>query len=311
MADVFEEEEEDENNTQDSQRRVRGGCKSRDGAELESLGVELVDVGENGHGSTRPSSRRPVSDHSDNAREINPSRSLEEMPTKPMSHDREVFQRSVIDIVHDSEEPRFSTVTKTSDDSTITPTLSHHQPDAPSLASLADSMEYAVSRPIPYYDQMETTSSLSSPDFMHGSFDAPRLHTANSSITDRTTWSSSRPGEPAQWLSTEDVPSLTSSASTMVSGPHPRLSNSGGTGPLGERSASFSAAVPRRTRPVSAGKRASFVSLSRLVGSSYGEKSKLSIESRAQEDAEKSDKRKGNRISRLMRFWKSKEKLAA
>lgn len=308
MADVFEEEEEDENNAQDSQRRIRGGSKSRDSAELESLGVEVVDVGENGHGSTRPSPRRAVSGNSDNARGVNLSKSLEEMSTKPMSHDREVFQRPVIDIVHDNEEPRFSTVTKTSDDSTITPTLSHHQPDAPSLA---DSTEYAVSRPMPYYDQTDTASSISSPDFMHGSFDAPRLHTANSSITDRTTWSSSRPGEPGQWLSTEDVPSLTSSASTTISGPHPRLSNSGGTRPLGERSASFSAAVPRRTRPVSAGKRASLASLSRLVGSSYGEKSKLSIESRAQDDAEKPDKKKGNRISRLMRFWKSKEKLAA
>jgi len=40
-----------------------------------------------------------------------------------------------------------------------------------------------------------------------------------------------------------------------------------------------------------------------------GKKSKLSIESRAHEESDKSDKKKGNRISRLMKFWKSKEKL--
>jgi len=48
------------------------------------------------------------------------------------------------------------------------------------------------------------------------------------------------------------------------------------------------------------------------VGSSYGEKSKLNIEEHAsQEHAEKVEKRKGSRISRLMRFWKLKEKTSS
>jgi len=296
MADVFEEDEEDENHGQDTQRRTRGSSKTRDDTDLTGLK----------HGSTKPNPRRAISNNSDTVRKANSSQDPADNSLKPFCHENKANENPPVEIVDAVEEPRFSTLTKSSDDSTITPTLSQHQPDA---LSLADSMDFALSRPSPYYDQLETTSSVSSPDFINGSFDTPRLHTANSSITDRTTWSSSRPGEPGQWLSTEDVPSLTSSASTMISGPHPRLSNSGGARPLEERSASFSAAVPRRTRPVSAGKRASLASLSRLVGSSYGEKSKLSIESRAQDQADKSEKKKGNRISRLMKFWKSKEKL--
>jgi hypothetical protein len=299
MADVFEEDEEDENHSPDTTRKIRAGSKTWDNADLKGLGVQIMDVGDNEQGSARPRVKQTLSENNDTIRKADSS--PDPLPTESIVH-----EDPPVHIAGAVEEPRFSTITKTSDDSTITPTLSLHQPDSQSLNG---SMDFALPRASMYHDQTETTSSVSSPDFMNGSFDVPRLHTANSSITDRTTWSSSRPGEPAQWLSTEDVPSLTSSASTMISGPQPRFSSSGGTRPLGERSASFSAAVPRRTRPVSAGKRSSLASLSRLVGSSYGEKSKLSIESRAHEESDKSDKKKGNRISRLMKFWKSKEKL--
>ena len=96
----------------------------------------------------------------------------------------------------------------------------------------------------------------------------------------------------------------------MISGHPSRFSTSAETRASTERSSSVSGVVPARTTSVSAYKRSSLASLSRLVGSSYGEKSKLSIASSAPSDeAEKRDKKKGNRISRLMRFWKSKEKL--
>jgi hypothetical protein len=51
------------------------------------------------------------------------------------------------------------------------------------------------------------------------------------------------------------------------------------------------------------------VSLSRLVGSSSGEKSKLSIEEKPQPDAADGvgKDKKGKRLSRLMQFWKPKE----
>jgi hypothetical protein len=71
----------------------------------------------------------------------------------------------------------------------------------------------------------------------------------------------------------------------------------------GQRSASLSSAAVSR-------KRSSMASLSRLISSSHGEKSKLSIESRAPHIMEADKKEKGSkskRISRMMQFWKPKD----
>jgi hypothetical protein len=102
-------------------------------------------------------------------------------------------------------------------------------------------------------------------------------------------------------MSVDDVPSLTSSNSTMTreSGANPGYAFRDG-----QRSASVSSASgPTR-------KRSSMVSLSRLISSSHGERSKLSIESRAPSnpEIERKDKgSKGKRISRMIQFWKPKE----
>ncbi|KAK0512918.1 hypothetical protein JMJ35_004935 [Cladonia borealis] len=99
----------------------------------------------------------------------------------------------------------------------------------------------------------------------------------------------------------DDVPSLRSSAST-TSARQPRVSSSTNTFSSAERSSSLSAAIPTRTRPVSAGKRASLAGLSRLVGSSYN-RSKLNIEMSAPPDSDEPiEKKKGHLISRLMKF---------
>ena len=214
-----------------------------------------------------------------------------------------------IEIVGADEEPRFSMVTKSSDESTITPTLSHDPLETRPASAPFDSM---MPTPALTFGTSEAPSVVSSPDFNQTSFDVPRIHTANSSITDRATLSSNRTGENSMGVhsSVDDVPSLTSSASTM-SARQPRVSSSTNTFSSAERSSSFSAAVSPRTRPVSAGKRASLASLSRLVGSSYN-RSKLNIEMSAPPDSDEPiEKKKGHRISRLMKFWKSKEKRAA
>jgi len=101
----------------------------------------------------------------------------------------------------------------------------------------------------------------------------------------------------------DDVPSLTSSNSTMTRDSiflpmthNPQFRE-------GQRSASLSSAAVNR-------KRSSIASLSRLISSSHGEKSKLSIESRAPHIMETGKKGKGSkskRISRMMQFWKPKE----
>lgn len=135
------------------------------------------------------------------------------------------------------------------------------------------------------------------------SYDAQRISTAPSSFTDEQGFQSLLLGEPGPEIrmSVDDVPSLTSSNSTMTreSGINPALNNPQFRG--GQRSASLSS--PSITR-----KRSSIASLSRLLTSSHGEKSKLSIEERAPSSPEKKDKGgKGKRLSRMMQFWKPKD----
>lgn len=218
---------------------------------------------------------------------------------------------SPVEIVGAEEEPRFSVVTKSSDESTITPTLSRDPTD---IRSDSAPLDFAMPTPALTYGTPETPSAVSSPDYTRSSFDVPRLHTASSSITDRATLNSSRAGDQGLGLhgSVDDVPSLTSSASTMSARPL-RISSSANSGFSADRSCSLSAAVPARTRPVSAHKRLSLASLTRLAGSSYN-RSKLNItESAPPETVEQTEKKKkkGHRISRMMKFWKSKEKLSS
>lgn len=101
--------------------------------------------------------------------------------------------------------------------------------------------------------------------------------------------------------STDDLPSLSDSVSSNA---YPRGSCSGNTRPsLEQRSNSMF--VPGSSRLHESWKRSSLASLNRLIpGSSHG--SKLKLETVCADGEEKSRK-KSNRISKLMRFWRSKE----
>ena len=209
-----------------------------------------------------------------------------------------------IEVVEAHEEPRFSMITKSSDESTITPTLQDHLDTHPTSRSF----NFPISTSTFGSTTSGIPSSVSSPDFSKTSFDGPRMHTAASSITDRMTLSSSRAGDHSSGVhsSVDDVPSLTSSASTMSAHP-PRFSISDRS--TADRSSSLSAAVLPRTQNSTAHKRLSLASLSRLTGGSYS-RSKLNIEETAPiENVERTEKKKGKRISRLMKFWKPKDKL--
>lgn len=142
--------------------------------------------------------------------------------------------------------------------------------------------------------------------------DAPRSIAA-SSMTDRNFSSHSYhhlPSAEYPYASVEDVPSLTSSASTMTNTlnrfsaasffPRGRLS--------AERAASFSAAGTRRTSQANASKRSSLASLSKLVGGPHSERSKLNQEEKPPSTASDKTKKKGRRLSRMMHFWKPKDK---
>ena len=301
MAIEEEEEEDDEEEVASmaANASIRSNHMELQGDHASGLGVKIVEAESD---TDRPmervmrrSSSKGVFENHDSVTRLDASR-----------------ESGLLEIVGADEEPRFSVITKSSDECTITPKLSHDPLEARPVSAPLD---FAMSTPaLTYNATPETPSAVSSPDFSRTSLDMPRMHTASSSITDRATLSSSRAGDHTLTLhsSVDDVPSLTSSASTMASGHPPRISSSANTCSSADRSASFSAPVPARTRPASAGKRNSLASLTRLVGGGSYNRSKLNIEECVQPDTpEKTDKKKGNRISRLMKFWKSKEKLSS
>ena len=302
MADVFEEDEEEVIAAHGSRRESSQANRSQQ-IEPPGLDVQVVNVGgENIVPFDRSSKREP----------LNKTKSESGLGSKARQHDTDISHPSgetkdvQVGIANPGDEPRLSVVTKSSDESTVTP-LSNDQ--SRNEATPIDP-NHSQAAPQTFIAGAESPTDPS-PDYIQTSFDVPRLNTAHSSITDRSVWSSSRTAEsgPDTSYSTEDVPSLTSSASTMFSHAVP-FSPVVESRPSAERSFSTSAVVSKRPGTASAAKRASLASLSRLVGGSFGEKSKLSIESSVpQEEGERRDKKKRNRISRLMKFWKSKENL--
>lgn len=166
---------------------------------------------------------------------------------------------------------------------------------------------------------MSLGSSMASPRSPM-SLDGHRVSTAPSSFVDYSHRLSTAPsssenndfqsllmGEPGPEVVriSIDVPSLTSSNSTMT-----RESNFPGVRPRNtpfqdQRPASFtSTAFGRR--------RSSLASLSRLINSAHGERSKLSMEVPADSEPEKKQKSsKTRRLSKMMQFWKPKESARA
>ncbi|OJJ49957.1 hypothetical protein ASPZODRAFT_57688 [Penicilliopsis zonata CBS 506.65] len=157
------------------------------------------------------------------------------------------------------------------------------------------------------------SSSFPSPDFHYASSEAPRsITTPSTSDRNFSNLSYSTDHSPDfPHNSMDDVPSLTSSASTMANTMHrfsatffgrPRLSS--------DRAASFSASVNRRTSQGNVTpKRSSLASLSKLVVGTHAERSKLSHEEKPPvNESDPTSKKKGRRISRLMHFWKVKER---
>ncbi|TKA80756.1 hypothetical protein B0A55_02696 [Friedmanniomyces simplex] len=164
-----------------------------------------------------------------------------------------------VEIVDAEEEPRASSLTKSSD-SSETPTLLASQPGT--LALPPSEEPQSLMTPDTYQ-----TSTFSSPDFgrRQGSFETSRVGTAASSITDNRTMSSSTGDHNLR--RSIDVPSLTSSLSTRMSTLHANSSHRDfGTEPIAPAAtvdpSTLATAAHRR-------KRASIQSLSQLVGGSF------------------------------------------
>ncbi|KAL8683202.1 MAG: hypothetical protein Q9186_000814 [Xanthomendoza sp. 1 TL-2023] len=311
MADVFEEDEEDETEHQTRSTRTQKRVSTGDGRDEldQGLGVTVVDAANNTGTLAKGGSKNPIVTSSDSKHDYSLLQRGTPDSTTPAIDQSHI---GIIDIVSADEEPRAPESAKALNESTVTPTsASDRLVSRPASAP----MQYTLPQPSPAFAVPEIHSSaLSTPDFRQTSFEGPRLHTATSSITDRATLSSFRAGDHGFDTrgSVDDVPSLTSSASTMASAYPPRISSSAPTRASADRPSSLSSVpIVPRTCPSNASKRSSLASLSRLVGGSSGGRSKLNLsESAAAEESQKTEKKRGKRISRLMRFWKPKEKVA-
>jgi len=313
MADVFEEEEPEEDPSTLKAPVSPLSMKSQVEEEVEEPKIQLVEAEDSSKGSGinwnfNDGLGIKQSDNTDQEKStetLSPSQ-VPKSTSKANSSSQSV-EVSPVEVVEDFEEPRTSSLTHSSD-STITPQLVADEPkESAQVMSLHLPLgQQSLMTPDTF------TSSFSSPDFRssQASFDTPRLGTSASSMTDyRVLPSPHFVGEPGPELriSTDDVPSLSSSRSTTsVMHPFGLMSPRRPS----ERSTSLCSVtgdMEQRRR-----KRSSIASLSRLINgsSSFGEKSKLSIEQRPHseyiEPGTRESKKKHNRLSKLM-FWKPKE----
>lgn len=316
MADVFEEEEPEDDATKSSEKSINlEPATGEEHEEPEEPKIQVVETDEHQNGSSinwnfngglglkRTEKKREQG----SSEPCSPRTLPDQLPSvEEATHSTGA---DVVEVVEDYEEPRTSSLTHSSD-STVTPSIpANDTKEAHPVMNL--------SLPLPQQNLMTPdtfTSSFPSPDFRSSqiSFDTPRLGTAASSMTDYQAMPSPRFGEPGPELrvSVDDVPSLTSSRSTMTSAMQSAFPAFPSPRQPGDRSASLCSApsdVESRRR-----KRSSIASLSRLINtSSFGERSKLSIETRPQseymETPHKESKKKHKRLSKLMQFWKPKE----
>ncbi|PQE20806.1 Cell wall proline rich protein [Rutstroemia sp. NJR-2017a BBW] len=301
MADVFEEDEEDDEWEDTKASSDKESLNRTDDEDQNALGIDITII------DAEPTTTEPTSDLTPD--ETDPQ-GLSRKSSAKSEHsnisvkDEPVLEEesiSPIEIADDSIPPRPDSGAQSSE-STATPPF---RPRPAKELAPVEINPFALQPPYqftPSSPHSTIQSSFPSPRSPF-SYDTQRISTAQSSIADENAFHSLLLGEPGPELrmSVDDVPSLTSSNSTMTRESGPNL---GYIFRDGQRSASVSSAVgPNR-------KRSSMVSLSRLISSSHGERSKLSIESRAPSNAESQSKErqsKSKRISRMIQFWKPKD----
>ena len=210
----------------------------------------------------------------------------------------------------------------------ITPNTSNtldlaQPPDAQGSVEIADGDQTMSSfgKPLesnPSRSHLEDKRPVTSPDFgaAKPSFVPPmldsdsaelRLPLARTPMTDRYAFNGGRPASEHLHGSTEDVPSLSSTVSTAT-GNVPRNHTGFHARTVGDRPGSISTSVPPRSSGSITSKRSSLVSFTKLISGSVGERSKLSHEQKVPQDEPERARKKGHRFSRVLHFWKSKEK---
>jgi hypothetical protein len=316
MADVFEEDEEDDEWEDAKASSDRGSTNKAEDEDDAGLGIGIKVVDADNMGSDRPMDwtvdesgslqrgvKRKGSGLSEGERRQVSSSTKSEHSSTSLK-DEPILEESPrpVEIVDDSLPARPDSRAQSSD-STATPPF---RPRPGKDLAPVDIQPFSLqpSYLTPTSPNSTTQSSFPSPRSPF-SYDTQRISTAPSSIADEGGFQSLLLGEPGPELrmSVDDVPSLTSSNSTMTRDSNSLPMSHNPQFRDGQRSASLSSAAVSR-------KRSSMASLSRLISSSHGEKSKLSIESRAPHIMEADKKEKGSkskRISRMMQFWKPKD----
>ena len=320
MADVFEEEEEEEDGNEspagpgDALQLAVSENSPVDQDEDLCVGIEVVDMAsdheslslpwalDDGLGIQRGASTGRASSLPGTS-SLLCSTTLERRPSSIVD-EIIVEEASPVEIVEDHEEPRASSLTKSSDSSDASTILANNS----GVILTLPPTQPPLMTPTTY-----AASTWSSPDIARrqGSFDTSRLGTSASSITDSRTVSSFAAETGPDMRVSVDVPSLTSSRSTMISTSH----QSGSRRDFSDRSTSIASvnavnAVPEEMSERRR-KRSSIQSLSKLVGGSFGDSKSRMADQRPQTSGalstpKEKKKNKEHRLSRLM-FWKHRE----
>lgn len=308
MADVFEEEEEDEDDSDNGKSSSSTGSST---PQAENGVFKTDNALVNGDFfSARASKSTTDEDATPNARRhgSDPEESrLQRTSSLKSRNSLSSLQEDVLEREPEVISPAFRTVEfgrpaahkrlSAIPDSPLSSPLSSRAPECGSSQTTTPSSLAPVS---PY----STTGSSSFPSPRSLLYDGTILSSAPSSVTDDS-YHSLLMGEPGPEVRRSfDVPSLASSHSTQ----HRENSFASQSSQLnrapapGERPASFAMAFGAR--------RGSLASLSRLISSSHGERSKLSLEVYNSDSDKKSKASKPkNRISRMVQFWKPKERV--
>ncbi|KAI9904729.1 hypothetical protein N3K66_001258 [Trichothecium roseum] len=294
MADVFEEDEEDDGTSEDEPSRKSSSQRSA------SLVCSDGETTPPAVPNDAPLAKLPAIAHRKNS--ALSERDQSSVHSLRLERSRTSLQDTLI--AEGSPGVRFNTINvfQQSSSKSGSPRISPRNMPSYNELSPVDigppQSTHAGSVPISPYS-MSQTSGFPSPRSPM-SMDAQRISTAPSSINDENSFRSLLMGEPGPEvrLSTDyDIPSLTSSTSTMTRDsnlmPQMRMSQ-----PTLREPRPLSAAFGRR--------RSSLASLSRLISSSHGERSKLSEEVILDGDAEtkKAKSSKSKRLGRLVQFWK-------
>lgn len=324
MADVFEEDEEDDDDSGSDESTPDASGASIADADVNSASddaltptqeVEASLKSSNDSASVAPSVERKGSGSS---LEMLPIGSRLRSDTSSNSlHDNIIAEEAPVYNAADQERI-YETIYGSNDSAAPSPRRILTSKDSASSDVNSMRLPAPLLTPLSQFS-MSLGSSMASPRSPM-SLDGHRVSTAPSSFVDDSHRLSTAPsssenndfqsllmGEPGPEVVriSIDVPSLTSSNSTMT-----RESNFPGVRPRNtpfhdQRPASFtSSAFGRR--------RSSLASLSRLINSAHGERSKLSMEVPADGEPEKKQKSsKTKRLSKMMQFWKPKESARA